>query len=168
MASAEEGEYLFLHRNTLLIQLQGENEYIDGLPKITVADAAGTRDAFLEKMFGVNACTCSFLDSIAQTVYYHYWDNWTRRGVKAKAKQDDLEEDYERARKAVEEANPKNAKEALELMRNLMRATKRYVDLERVYAGTCRTMVLENFEGLVEGLVMSVKEKKGESSCSLH
>ena len=85
------------------MELQGENTYIDGLPKITVADAAGTRDAFLEKMFGVNTCTCSLLDLIAQTVYYHYWDNWTRRGAKAKAKRDDLEEDYECARKAVEE-----------------------------------------------------------------
>ena len=145
--------------------VQGENPYIDRLPKITVADAKGSWPLFLEKMFGSPAKNNNtLLNPIPQTVYYHYWDNWTRRGVKAKAKREDLEEDYDRAFKAVTEANPKSAKEALELTRNLMRTTKRYVDLERVYAGTHRLAVLENFEGIVESLVMSVKEKKGTLS----
>ena len=119
---------------------------------------------FLEKVFGPNARACSLIDSIGQAMYYHYWDNWTKRGVKSRTKREDAEEDYERARKAVEEANPKSAKEALELTRNLMRATKRYVDIERVYAGANRLTVLEELEGVVERIVMSVKEKKGTCS----
>ena len=88
MAATEEGKYwsssVYV---TLLIYLQGENPYIDRLPKITVADAKGSWPLFLEKMFGRPARNNNtLLNPIPQTVYYHYWDNWTRRGAKAKAK----------------------------------------------------------------------------------
>ena len=46
----------------------------------------------------------------------------------------------------------------------MMRATKKYIDLECVYTGDIRANVLANYESTVETIVMSVKEKKGALS----
>ena len=147
-----------------LTTAQGEERPDDGSHKVTVQDAKPTWDDFKEKMFGPRGRTCDDLEEVARAIYYHYWDNWTRHGMKIQSKRDDLKEDFDRALAAIKKTVPRSTKEAMDLMQNLMCMMKKYIDLECVYAGDIRANVLANYESTVETIVMSVKEKKGALS----
>ena len=142
--------------------MQSERAHIHDPNPISVASVQGTIKDFLEEMFGSTSRHHSSLEIIGRGIYYHYWDNWNRRGIKAQQKRDDLFDDYRNAKAAFEAGNAKTAKEAMDIARNLMRAGQKYFDLERVYAGENRERMLVELEEEISLVVQSAKERKGE------
>ena len=102
------------------------------------------------------------LREIAKNIFYHYWDNWAKRGRTNRQKRKDLLEDYETAAGALSKADSTlSSKQASELLNVYIRAAKKYFDLERVYSGSNRLEKLDEEEAEVRSLVDSLKSKTG-------